>query len=152
MVLQYFGIKATQKNLARLAHTTHERGTSHRDILRVFRSYGFQTQEKEFAAFATIRRTLKRRVPVIVNWYSPFSFPAEGHYSVVIDINRSTITLADPEMGTARKIKLHNFAQLWFDFAGDVSHAKAPVRVYVRWMMIAIPIHKSTETKKQKST
>lgn len=141
MVLHYFGINETQKHLARFARTNNMHGTSIRDMIRVLRSYGFKVIMKRNATtFDDLRNYVnKRRLPVIVNWYSMFIPPATGHYSIVTHIDRKTITLMDPEISGHRKISLVDFNQVWFDFEGDLAFRKPPLKVDFRVMIVAIP-------------
>ena len=75
---------------------------------------GFQGKVKDRATFADIRTyVLKKKIPVIVNWFSV----NEGHYSVVVDIDGTHITLRDPETGRARRMPLNEFEAVWFDFS-----------------------------------
>ncbi len=141
MVLHYFGITTTQKRLAKIAHTNETHGTSIRDMMRTLRSFGFQTLiKRNTSTFDDLRRYVNRlRLPVIVNWYSTFIPPATGHYSVVTHIDRSTITLMDPEISKHRTMKLSDFNQVWFDFEGDLAFRKPPLPVDFRIMIVATP-------------
>ncbi|MDO8582353.1 MAG: cysteine peptidase family C39 domain-containing protein [bacterium] len=141
MVLHYFGINTTQKKLAKIAGTNEIHGTSIRDMEQTIRSYGFRVVTKRnTTTFDDLRRYVNRlRLPVIVNWYSTFIPPATGHYSVVTHIDRSTITLMDPEISKHRKMKLVDFNQVWFDFEGDLAFRKPPLNVDFRIMIVAIP-------------
>ena len=43
---------------------------------------------------------------------------ADGHYSVVVDLDHTYIYLQDPEIGEIRKISRDDFWSVWFDFTG----------------------------------
>ncbi len=141
MVLHYFGVKATQRRLAKIAGTNETHGTSIRDMAQTLRKHGFRVLiKRNTTTFDDLRRYVnKRHLPVIVNWYSTFIPPATGHYSVVTHINRSTITLMDPEISKHRTMKLKNFNQVWFDFEGDLAFRKPPLKVDFRVMIVAMP-------------
>ncbi|MDP3769693.1 MAG: cysteine peptidase family C39 domain-containing protein [bacterium] len=153
MVLEYFGIRETQKKIGKIAGTTITSGTSHKGMIRALRSFGFFPFAKHTTStFNDIRKFVKKQnIPVIVNWYSAFEPPANGHYSVVTDIDRKTITLMDPEIRTSRKLTLEEFNQLWFDFDEDLAFKKPPIRTVFRWMLAAIPPKKKAIPARQKT-
>ena len=144
MTLEYHGVRATQKKIAEIAGTTLESGTSHKGMIKTLRSFGFRPVATHTTSTFDMLRdyVVKQKLPVIVNWYSPFRPPANGHYSVVTHIDRSRITLMDPEIAKSRTIPLDEFNQLWFDFDFDLAFAKPPLRTVFRWMLVAIPSKK----------
>lgn len=141
VVLDYFGIKATQAELAKKSDTTLKSGTPNLGLVRTMRGLGFKVVTKENSTtFNDIRRyVVSKKIPVIVDWFSSYEHPANGHYSVVVDINKTHVSLYDPGVKRIRKIPLKEFIQLWFDFDGDIALDKLPVRMYFRWMMAAMP-------------
>ena len=68
---------------------------------------------------------MDKKVPVIVNWFTrgrndySDSEVADGHYSVVVDLDNTFIYLQDPEIGSIRKIARDDFIRVWFDFKSD---------------------------------
>ena len=144
MVLEYFGIRETQKKLGEIAGTTRVSGTPHKGMIQTLRQYGFNAQATHTkATFEDVDMFVnKKNLPVIVNWYSIFNPPASGHYSVVVGINKKTITLMDPEIRTTRVLTLDEFNKLWFDFDEDLEFRDPPLRTVFRWMLVAIPKQK----------
>jgi predicted double-glycine peptidase len=141
VVLDYFGIKTTQRDLAKSAGMTIKSGTPNPGMARVMKKYGFGVFIKEnTTTFEDLYRyVVHKKIPVIVDWFSAYEHPANGHYSVVVDINKTYISLLDSTIGGIRKIPIKEFRQLWFDFNGDVALDKLPIRTYFRWMMAAEP-------------
>ena len=141
MVLEYFGVHETQKKLGQAAGTTRITGTPHKGMVRALRAYGFDTKVKHTKSTYDDLRTLvvKKKLPVIVNWYSVFNPPASGHYSVVVDIDAKNITLMDPEIRGLRTIPLDEFHKLWFDFDEDLDFRNPPLHTVFRWMLAPIP-------------
>lgn len=141
MVLEYFGIRQTQKKLGKIGGTTKTTGTPHKGMIRALRTYGFDSKVKHTKTTFDDLRTLviKKKLPVIVNWYSVFNPPASGHYSVVVDINKKNITLMDPEIRGLRTIPLDEFKKLWFDFDEDLDFRNPPLRTTFHWMLAPIP-------------
>ncbi len=54
-----------------------------------------------------------------MDWFSG----DDGHYSVVVGIDRKYIHLQDPELGKVRSLDIPTFRRVWFDFPGDMLHS-----------------------------
>jgi predicted double-glycine peptidase len=125
IVLQYYGLSKSEKELARLSGTTQRLGTSEKGLLKAARQLGFQVFAKTESSFQDIEKWLNRGVPVIVDWFTrgrkdySDSDMADGHYSVVCGIDETYIYLQDPEIGRIRKIEKNDFKRVWFDFPGE---------------------------------
>src|SRR6185436_19062514 len=105
MVLEYYGIERSEKELAQLAGTTKNGGTDDKAIARVLKKFGLKTKVKDKASFSDIKKYLDKDFPVIVDWFTrgrhdyPDSVVADGHYSIVIGLDKKFIYLQDPEIG-----------------------------------------------------
>lgn len=141
IVLEYFGIRETQKKLGKIGGTTRVTGTPHHGMIKTLRAYGFDVKAMHTTSTYDDLRNLvvKKKLPVIVNWYSVFNPPASGHYSVVVDIDKKNITLMDPEIRGLRTMPLDEFNKLWFDFDEDLDFRNPPLRTIFRWMLVASP-------------
>ncbi len=125
MVLDYYGIEKSEEELAILCDTTEELGTSAEGIAKAAISLDFFVEIKESSSFEEIQLWLGRKVPVIVDWFSSGNNNdmADGHYSVVIGIDKTFIYLQDPELAGIRKIIRDDFLKVWFDFKGKYIQA-----------------------------
>jgi predicted double-glycine peptidase len=113
MVLNYFGVNKSEKELAKLCNSSKERGTKSEDIVKAAKKFGFKSFIKDHCDFKDIRKyVLKQKIPIIVNWFSEY----DGHYSVIVDIDSENIYLQDPEIGHLKAIELKHFKRVWFDF------------------------------------
>lgn len=141
MVMEYLGVRKTQKKIGEVAGTTHVTGTPHKGMIQAVESYGFHAKVKHTkATFDDLHAWVnKKNLPVIVNWYSVFNPPASGHYSVVVAIDKKNITLMDPEIRATRVLTLDEFNKLWFDFDEDLEFRNPPLRTVFRWMLVAVP-------------
>lgn len=125
MVLAYYGVDRSEKELAQRCGHDPERGTDNEAIKQAAESYGFKAEVQREASFDDIRRWLDKKVPVIVDWFTggrpdrDESETPDGHCSVVVGLDESNIYLQDPELGALRTIKRENFLRVWFDFKGD---------------------------------
>jgi predicted double-glycine peptidase len=126
MVLDYWGVDKTEKELGELCGTDAELGTDDSVFKRVAESIGFRVEIKNSASFEDIEYWLNREMPIIVDWftrgrsdYSSSEVP-DGHYSVVVGLDDEFIYLQDPEIGESRKIRRGDFLKVWFDFRGTM--------------------------------
>lgn len=124
IVLDYLGINKTEKELATLMGLVSGLGVDDQGIAKVAKSLGFLVEVKNESSFEDIEKWLKKKVPVMVNWFTrgrqdyDDSEVPDGHYSVVVGLNDEYIFLQDPEIGGERKIKREDFLKVWFDFRG----------------------------------
>ncbi len=85
---------------------------------------GFKVEIKNNSNFEDIEKWLKKKVPVIVDWFTrgrtdyTDADVADGHYSVVVGLDDKFIYLQDPEAGKIRQLEREDFMTVWFDFTG----------------------------------
>ncbi len=121
MVLDYFGVRISEKKLVELSGCLSTRGVSAEGLVQAARKLGFHARIKDFSDLKGINEWVNRKkIPVIVDW---FAFDG-GHYSVVSGIDRENIYLQDPSLGHRRAMKLTTFQRLWFDFPNDYLKSK----------------------------
>lgn len=125
IVLDYYGVQKSEKEVAERCGRDSELGTNDISIKRAAKSYGFNVEIKNKASFTDIQKWLTKEVPVTVNWFTRGrsdynnSEAPDGHYSVVIGLDKENIYLQDPEIGAVRTIKRDDFLRVWFDFKKD---------------------------------
>ncbi|HCP08863.1 MAG TPA: hypothetical protein DIT25_03645 [Candidatus Moranbacteria bacterium] len=125
IVLDYYGIEKSEKELAKLCKVDKNLGVDDKDIKKVAEQLGFKVAIKNNSSFKDIERWLDKKVPVIVDWFTKGrqeyseSEVADGHYSVVAGLDDKHIYLQDPEIGRIRKLKRDDFMRVWFDFEGS---------------------------------
>lgn len=124
ILLSYYGIEKSEKELAKLCGTKKDLGTDDQGIKKAAESFGFKVRIKNNSSFKDIEKWLDKKVPVIVNWFTrgrvdyTDSDVADGHYSVVCGLDDNNIYLQDPETGKMRKLDKEDFMTVWFDFTG----------------------------------
>ncbi|MBS3175264.1 C39 family peptidase [Candidatus Woesearchaeota archaeon] len=112
IVLEYYGIHKTEKQLVRLTNCTYY-GTNAKNLLKTAEILGLKGFIIENAKLNDIKKyVVNKKIPVIVDWFSE----NDGHYSVIVDINKENIYFIDPEIGHVRAMKIEDFLRLWFDF------------------------------------
>jgi len=139
MIFDYYGISIGEAALAKLCGATREKGVSIAGLVKAAKSFGFKTFVKKNSSLSDIAYFVKRNVPVIVDWF----LKDDGHYSVVVDINKKNIVLMDPTLRKLliyirrRKLSREDFFRIWFDFPGNF--IKKPSDLVLRLMFVAVP-------------
>jgi ABC-type bacteriocin/lantibiotic exporter with double-glycine peptidase domain len=112
MVLSAYGIDKSERELVKSTKTSKISGCDEKNIVKTARRLGLGAYIKKNSSINELRRLVNRRVPVIVDWFSP---EEAGHYSVVVGFDKDNIFLADPHFGKIRKHKISWFEERWFD-------------------------------------
>jgi ABC-type bacteriocin/lantibiotic exporter with double-glycine peptidase domain len=112
MVLSTYGINISEDYLAKITRSSRIRGCDEENIVKAVKEFGFKGYVKQNSSINEVKKLLKKRIPVIVNWFSP---EQAGHYSVVIGFDKGKIVLADPYFGEMKKYKIEWFEERWFD-------------------------------------
>ena len=122
MMLAYYGVEKSEEEVAQKCERDPDLGTDDESIKQAAEEYGFQVEIQSNASFDDIQRWLYKKVPVIVNWFSRgrsdygSSEVPDGHYSVVVGLDKTKIYLQDPEIGIMRTLDRDDFMRVWFDF------------------------------------
>lgn len=83
MVLDFYRIKKTEKELIKICGATPRYGMGANGFRRAAKKFSFKILIKDFADFSDIKFYLKKKIPVIVDWFSVDN----GHYSVAVGID-----------------------------------------------------------------
>lgn len=126
MVLDYYGIKKSETELARIMDCKDTTGVEAGIMLETAKNLGLDGFIKDESTLEDIRRlVLTEEIPVIVDWFSE----DDGHYSVVVDIDEENIYLSDPQLGHVRAMRLDRFYRVWFDFPGEFINRKEDIHI-----------------------
>lgn len=122
MVLSAYGINKSENYLAKLTKSTRTGGCDEENIVKVAKEFGFKGYVKQNSSMKELEKLVKQNIPVIVDWFSP---EEAGHYSVVVELDKKHIYLADPHFGEIKKHKIDWFEERWFDLP---FHPKGPIK------------------------
>ena len=139
MVFDYYGVSVSERKIAKVAGATREKGTTKEGLTKAAKHFGFKVFLKENSTFYDLRYFVKKKIPVIVDWF----LEDEGHYSVVVGLNKKNIILMDPTLKRERKISTEKFLRIWFDFPGKF--IKKPKDLILRLMLVVTPLKKNEE-------
>ena len=144
MVLDYYGISVSEKELARMARYSEKKGTSISGLRRAARRFGLYSFAKDNCSLKDLEFYIKKKIPVIVDWF----FEDDGHYSVVVNINKKEVVLMDPVLRKVlifvrrRRFPLDVFFRIWFDFPGDYINKKSSLSLRSMVVIAPFPIKK----------
>ena len=139
MVMDYYGVSVSEAEIAKAAGATRKKGTRIEGLIKAARHFGFKTFVKKNSSLRDLEYFVKRKIPVIVDWFSE----DDGHYSVVVDIDKKNVVLMDPELRKIlvyirrRKFSRETFLRIWFDFPGDF--IREPKDLVLRSMLVVTP-------------
>jgi len=115
-LLDYYGYKSTEKELAKLCNATEELGTEPDDLIKGLKKLKVKAVAQQFGSWSTLKKLIDAGAPVLVNWWSDYGLPHDGHYSVVYRMTDKSIYLMDPELGGSRRMTKAKFMRQWYDF------------------------------------
>ena len=133
MLFEYWGVVPTEAEIAKAAGASKEKGATMAGLIKAARYFGFRTFSKKNSTLNDLRHFIKKRVPVLVDWF----LEDDGHYSIVIAIDKQNIVLMDPTLKGKRKMSLQKFLRIWFDFPGD--YLKNKEELILRAMLVVMP-------------
>ncbi len=139
MVLKYYGVEKSEKELAKLTSTTQVGWTDDKALVKVLKKFGLKAKIKNNGSFSDIKKNLEKEIPVIVDWFTkgrkdyPETTVADGHYSIVVGLDKKFIYLQDPEIGKLRKLAKDDFLRVWFDYVGEF--LSSPKQMIIRQLI-----------------
>ena len=124
-VLAYYGKSFLAEGpLARKSRANYQFGTEETDLKRVARQSGLKVSARHDMTLKELRRTVQRGIPVIVGYQAWTGkrgkvdwrkVDNDGHYSVVIGMDRQKVWLMDPYMDLGKRgyIPIKEFMERW---------------------------------------
>src|SRR3989344_5879963 len=114
MILNYFKIPYTFKEIAKVSGYKKKGGLYNKDLVLTVKKFGLNVQEKANSTWTDIGRFNKPDNVIIVSWMMKGYI---GHFSLVEKVNKDSIGLADPDTGNITKMKKISFLRLRMDYA-----------------------------------
>ncbi len=134
MILNYYGVNRSEKSLIKLASARKGYGCDPDDLVQAAEKLGFKAIYKQNSSIKEIKHYLSKKIPVIVDWFSP---TALGHYSVVVGLDRKNLIYADPQFGRIKKMKVDQFENRWFEL--DDYPPKNQAKFALREIVVVFP-------------
>jgi len=128
-VLNYWGIDKREGTLIQELGTTEDAGTPPESIVRVARAYGLDAGLKTNLTLGDLESAIANKTPVIIDcqaWrdeseanLSWENIWEDGHYMVVVGIDRDNVYFEDPSLlGSHGIIPREEFVSRWHDYEG----------------------------------
>lgn len=112
MILAAFGIKKSERTLAKEMKTKKRSGTRIFAFQELARRYGLRYVTKTNASLKDLKKHLRRGYKIIVGHRYPLD-RRRGHFSVIQKIDKRGVALLDPEFGPRTKHPMEEFLSLW---------------------------------------
>jgi ABC-type bacteriocin/lantibiotic exporter with double-glycine peptidase domain len=119
MVLAYFGVEHSLKELVDECGCMPGSGTDNDKLVRAVRGYGLCSHTREGAAIEHIAAGFHQHALIIVNYFNPVSHV--GHFAVVSAVEPDHITLADPKNGANYTLTHETFNEHWHNSDGSIT-------------------------------
>jgi len=132
MILKYFGIQHSYKEVITVSKYKAEEGLSNKDIVNVFKKFNFNVKEKTNTQWSDLVCYNTRNNAIVVSWMLEGYI---GHFSVVEKVSKNFIELADPHSGKIIKMGRIMFMRLWMDY-DDIWYPIKNTDIQLRWMCI----------------
>lgn len=124
-VLNYYGIDKKVDDIINLTHSSPDQGTAPENIVAAARQFGLNGEIKEGLTIEDLQKYIKGKIPVIIdcqawanqhddiNWTQDIE---DGHYMVVIGVDKDNIYFEDPAiLGSRGIIPRYEFLDRWHD-------------------------------------
>jgi len=119
MLLNYYGIEATEDELCKRCDHSYELGCEDVGMIKAFQSYDLAVKVYNNCTLEDLEYWIQHHIPVIVDWFASgatIEDCANGHSSIVVDIDREYVYLLDPTDPKIYSIKRDDFLRVWFDW------------------------------------
>jgi len=116
IVLDYYGIKKSEKELARLIGATRENGSDPWQIVEGAKKLGLVAYYKKESSVNELKKLLKLDILPIVDWNPKEDY---GQYSIVASMDNKSIRLSNPDTCKIDKIPLKEFNEKWYELYGN---------------------------------
>lgn len=118
-LLYFYGHEASEAELAKLCNSTVKDGTEPEALVEALKTLGYKVVAKQNGSWEELKDLVSGGTPVLVDWWSDFEEPHDGHYSLIYEVSDNGLSIMDPEIGAERYIPKDKFLNQWYDFYLD---------------------------------
>lgn len=130
MVSNYFKMPHTYEDIAKISQYQKRDGLSNTDLVETIRQLNLQIKTKSNAKWTDLIQNMTINKAIIVSW---MKFGYIGHFSVVTQVGKNFIKIADPQEGKIIKMEKIMFMRLWMDY-DDMWYPLKNSDIQLRWM------------------
>lgn len=136
MVLNYFDIPNTVKNISEVTSYRKTGGMYNRQIVSALQTFGLKTTISINTSWEKLQESNSPDSVIIVSWMLDGYI---GHVSVVEKVDQKFINLAEPTTGKILKIEKIKFLRLWLDYEKKEEvpmYPESKSNIQLRWMVV----------------
>lgn len=108
MAMSVFGVSLPEEDVATIAKTNSDIGTSRSNMKKAARAFGFKVNSGTSGDLGLVTRQITTK-PVIVLFKDDIN---SFHYSLIVSVDEE-VSIADPWSGEVRKIPRDKFVKDW---------------------------------------
>jgi ABC-type bacteriocin/lantibiotic exporter with double-glycine peptidase domain len=123
MIFHYYGKYFSEETLTNKLRPNSDVGTPHYRMINLATSEGFYVYANEGSSLYEIAYFVNEGIPVIVHFIEPDT--EDGHYAVVVGVQKKNVVLNDPWNGEKFKMDKAEFEKRWVSLDGK----------HKRWIM-----------------
>lgn len=112
MILSNYGIDKREKEIAKILRTNKVRGTYLKELPRLAEKYRLSYVVKRNSDINDLRVLDKLKFIIIVCFFDMKT--REGHFAVMKEITKNSISFWDPYWGPHRKFSIAYFNRIWW--------------------------------------
>ena len=122
MILEYYGIRKSERDLRVLLKTTPRFGTFWPIPAKEIKHIGFELIWKKFWSLEEISSIIRQSIPIIVGVQGKTDI--DKHAVVLLEVSEENVTVADPDNGELVKIRMTKFLEMWNERDGIAGYLK----------------------------
>jgi len=137
MVLTYFDVRHTVKEIVKVTDYKQNDGMSNKDILASLKQFGFKTKSITNTSWEQLIKLNTPDVVLIVSWMLEGYI---GHVSVIEKVTDTHVFLAEPTTGKILKVEKITFLRLWWDYEAlgrDIWYPETKADIQLRFVIAA---------------
>lgn len=133
MVLSYFGQEIPFKKISETSKYQENDGLENNELVELLGSFGLTTDVRSGLSWGEFSRLNIKENMIIVSWMKDGYL---GHFSIVDEVAKDSITIIDPEDPKPVKMTRVKFLRLWLDYYKDVWYPQKNSDIQLRWMVV----------------
>jgi ABC-type bacteriocin/lantibiotic exporter with double-glycine peptidase domain len=136
MVLNFFSVPHTIKEIAKVTDYKREGGMSNAQVVDTLKKFGLGVKAKSNVSWDELKKLNIEDSVIVVSWMLHGYI---GHVSVVDKVTDTHVFLAEPTTGKVSKIEKIKFLRLWWDFEDrdqDIWYPETKSDVQLRFAIV----------------
>lgn len=128
MLAGFFNMPLSWRKIMRVSHCDRD-GMTNEDFIHALEKLHFLVSAGDRNSWNDLRENYRKRLPTVIAWMLHGHI---GHFSIVVEVGKNYVILADPDTGKNRRLPKDVFLRLWFDYDGTFFPTKTK-NLHLRW-------------------